>query len=102
MVTRLTSAARPAAQGRQMYARKHALDHPDQAAIIMATSGETVTFAEYEARCNAAAHLLRAAGLKRGDHIAVLMENQPRCSRSREPPSGPACIGAGRGGQGRR
>jgi hypothetical protein len=27
-----------------MYARKHALDHPDQAAIIMATSGETVTF----------------------------------------------------------
>ena len=61
-----------------MYARKHALDRPDQAAIIMAPSGETVTFAEYEARCNAAAHLLRAAGLNRGDHIAVLMENQPR------------------------
>jgi long-chain acyl-CoA synthetase len=61
-----------------MYARTHALDHPDRAAIIMATSGETVTFAEYEARCNAAAHLLRASGLKRGDHIAVLMENQPR------------------------
>jgi hypothetical protein len=39
-----------------MYARKHALDHPDRAAIIMATSGETVTFAEYEARCNSAAH----------------------------------------------
>jgi len=61
-----------------MYARKHALDHPDRAAIIMATSGETVTFAEYEARCNVAAHLLRASGLKRGDHIAVLMENGPR------------------------
>ncbi|MBO0822571.1 MAG: AMP-binding protein [Actinobacteria bacterium] len=61
-----------------MFARQHALEHPDQPAIIMAGSGETVSFAEHEARCNAAAHLLRAAGLKRGDHIAVFMENQPR------------------------
>jgi long-chain acyl-CoA synthetase len=61
-----------------MFARQHALEHPDQPAIIMASSGETVTFAEYEARCNATAHLLRAAGLQRGDHIAVFMENQPR------------------------
>jgi acyl-CoA synthetase (AMP-forming)/AMP-acid ligase II len=60
-----------------MFARQHALDHPDQPAIIMANSGETVTFAEYEARCNATAHLLRAVGLQRGDHIAVFMENQP-------------------------
>ncbi len=44
----------------------------------MATSGESVTYAEYEARCNRAAHLLRAAGLQRGDHISVLMENSPR------------------------
>jgi long-chain acyl-CoA synthetase len=61
-----------------MFARQHAAEHPDQPAIIMATSGETVTFAEYEARCNATAHLLRAAGLRRGDHIAVFMENSPR------------------------
>jgi long-chain acyl-CoA synthetase len=61
-----------------MYARQHALDHPDQAAIIMGTSGDTVTFAEFEARCNATAHLMRAAGLKRGDHLAIFMENQPR------------------------
>jgi long-chain acyl-CoA synthetase len=61
-----------------MFARQHALEHPDQPAIIMASSGETVTFAEYEARCNATAQLLRAAGLQRGDHIAVFMENQPR------------------------
>ncbi len=58
-----------------MYARQHALDHPDQPAFIMATSGEAVTFGEYEARCNQAAHFLRAAGLKRGDHISVFMEN---------------------------
>jgi long-chain acyl-CoA synthetase len=60
-----------------VYARHHAEQHPDQPAIIMATSGETVTYGEYESRCNRAAHLLRAAGLKRGDHIAVLMENSP-------------------------
>ncbi len=61
-----------------MYARQHAAQHPDQPAIIMATSGETVTYAQYEAGCNRAAHLLRAAGLQRGDHIAILMENSPR------------------------
>ena len=61
-----------------MYARQHALDHPDKAAIIMGTSGETVTYGEYEARCDRAAHLLRAAGLQRGDHIAVFMENSAR------------------------
>jgi long-chain acyl-CoA synthetase len=61
-----------------VYARQHAADHPDQPAIIMATSGETVTYAEYEGRSNRTAHLLRAAGLQRGDHIAVLMENSPQ------------------------
>jgi long-chain acyl-CoA synthetase len=61
-----------------VYARQHAEEHPDQPAIVMATSGETVTFGEYESRCNRAAHLLRAAGLKRGDHIAVLIENSPQ------------------------
>jgi acyl-CoA synthetase (AMP-forming)/AMP-acid ligase II len=60
-----------------VYARQHAEEHPGQPAIIMATSGETVTYGEYESRCNRAAHLLRAAGLERGDHIAVMMENSP-------------------------
>jgi acyl-CoA synthetase (AMP-forming)/AMP-acid ligase II len=58
-----------------MYARQHAENNPDKPAIIMGTTGEAVTFAEFEARANRAAHLLRAAGLKRGDHIAILMEN---------------------------
>jgi long-chain acyl-CoA synthetase len=61
-----------------MYAPQHAADHPDQPAIIMATSGETVTYGQYEAGCNRAAHLLRAAGLQRGDHISILMENSPQ------------------------
>src|SRR5215475_1920698 len=53
--------------GGTMFARQHAQQHPGQPAIIMGDSGETVTFAEYEARCNAGARLLRAAGLRRGD-----------------------------------
>jgi len=61
-----------------VYARQHAIDRPDQAAIIMATSGEAVTYGEYEARCNRLAHFLRAAGLRRGDHLSVLMENSAR------------------------
>ena len=51
------------------------MDHPDKPAIIMASSGETVTFGDYEARSNRVAHLLRDAGLRRGDHIAILIEN---------------------------
>ena len=60
-----------------MYAARHAREHPDKPAIVMAGSGETVTFGEYEARSNRAARLLRDAGMRHGDHIAVLIENQP-------------------------
>ncbi|HEX3514095.1 MAG TPA: AMP-binding protein [Trebonia sp.] len=61
-----------------MFARKQAMAHPDKPAVIMAASGETVTFGDYEARSNRAAHLLRGAGLRRGDHIAVFIENSPQ------------------------
>jgi long-chain acyl-CoA synthetase len=61
-----------------MYARQHAVEHPDKAAIIMATSGETLSYADFEARANQVAHLLRAAGLQRGDHISIFMENNAR------------------------
>ena len=58
-----------------MFARQQAISQPDKPAIIMASSGETVTFGEYEARSNRVAHFLREAGLQRGDHIAVFIEN---------------------------
>jgi long-chain acyl-CoA synthetase len=51
---------------------------PSHPAIIMAQSGETITHGQLEARANKIAHLLRAVGLKRGDHYAVFMENHPR------------------------
>ena len=44
----------------------------------MAGSGETVTYAELEARTNRLAHFLRAQGLRRLDHFAIFMENNAR------------------------
>jgi long-chain acyl-CoA synthetase len=61
-----------------VFARQQAIAQPDKPAIIMASSGETVTFGEFEARSNRVAHLLRDAGLRRGDHIAVFIENSPQ------------------------
>ncbi|HWY80945.1 MAG TPA: AMP-binding protein, partial [Roseiarcus sp.] len=61
-----------------MYPGQHAVQRADQPAVIMAESGETVTYCELEARSNRLAHLLRAIGLKRLDHYAIFMENHPR------------------------
>lgn len=61
-----------------MYSRKFALETPDTPAFIMASTGETVTHREYDERANRLAHLLRAAGLQRGDHYALFMENNNR------------------------
>ena len=44
----------------------------------MASTGESVCYAEYEARTNKLAHLLRARGLSRLDHYAIFMENNDR------------------------
>jgi long-chain acyl-CoA synthetase len=61
-----------------MYPGEHAKRHPGHAAFVMATSGETVSFGELEARANRLAHLFRDRGLRRGDHVAIFMENNAR------------------------
>ncbi|HOA92193.1 MAG TPA: AMP-binding protein [Quisquiliibacterium sp.] len=61
-----------------MYAGKYAVQCAGRAAFIMAGTGESVTYAELEARTNRLAHLLRAHGLKRLDHYAIFMENNNR------------------------
>ena len=50
---------------------------PDKAAYIMAATDQVFTFKDLEEGSNQLAHLFRAAGLKRGDHIAILLENHP-------------------------
>ena len=61
-----------------MYAPQIAEDHPDRPCFVMADSGETVTYAEFEARSNQLAHLLRAHGLQRLGHYSIFMENNDR------------------------
>jgi fatty-acyl-CoA synthase len=56
--------------------RHHAARDPHRLAFRMCATGESVSFAELEARANQGAHLLRAAGIGIGDHIAILMENR--------------------------
>ena len=61
-----------------MFPGIHATTHPDRAAVIMAESGEAITYAELETRsCRLARHW-HEAGLLPGDHVAILMENHIR------------------------
>jgi long-chain acyl-CoA synthetase len=67
------------AMGRvNMYSGKQAETRADQTALIMAGSGEIVTYGELESRTNRLAHLMRARGLRRLDHYAIFMENNAR------------------------
>jgi long-chain acyl-CoA synthetase len=54
---------------------RHAELRPDAPALIMAASGEVVTYAELSERSVRFARALRSRGLRTGDHIAILMEN---------------------------
>jgi len=50
----------------------------DKPAMIMAGSGETVTYSELESRSNQIAHLFRSLGMKAGDAVSILVENSAR------------------------
>lgn len=50
---------------------------PDKPAVIMASSGERLTFGELEADSNRAAQLFRSLGLKAGDAVAAYLPNIP-------------------------
>ena len=58
-----------------MYPGVHARQRPDHPAIVMAGSGEVVTYRELDERSNRLARLWHARGLRRGDHVAIVMEN---------------------------
>ncbi len=61
-----------------MYPGNHAKTSPDKAAAISARTGEVITYAELDARSNRLAQLLWSEGLRRGDHLAVFLENHLR------------------------
>jgi acyl-CoA synthetase (AMP-forming)/AMP-acid ligase II len=56
----------------------HAASAPDRLAVVMASTGETRTYAELEANSNRIAAMLRSRGLQRGDVVAVVMPNDVR------------------------
>ncbi len=55
----------------------HAKTHPDHLAMVLADTGETLTYRELDEASNRFAQLLRSHGLKAGDRIAVMMRNSP-------------------------
>ncbi|ONH24541.1 acyl-CoA synthetase [Pseudofrankia asymbiotica] len=57
----------------------HAALTPGRAAVIMAGSGATLTYRELDERSARFANVLAAAGLRRGDGIALLAENDRHC-----------------------
>jgi long-chain acyl-CoA synthetase len=61
-----------------MYPGHWSMETPEKPAVVMAGSGEVVTYRELDDRSNRLAQLMYAAGLRRGDHIAIFMENHPR------------------------
>ena len=61
-----------------MYPALHARATPEKPAVVMAGSGRVVSYRELDAGSNRFAQLLRSLGLRRGDGIALLLENHPR------------------------
>ena len=60
-----------------MYPGAIAAVTPDKPAVIMAGSGEVITYRQLDEQSNRLAHLFRAAGLRPGDHVAFMLANHP-------------------------
>jgi crotonobetaine/carnitine-CoA ligase len=50
---------------------------PDRVAWVFDATGESLTFADVDARSDALAHLLAGHGIGPGDHVAVMLDNTP-------------------------
>ncbi|MFR9806837.1 acyl-CoA synthetase [Pseudonocardia sp. RS010] len=61
-----------------MYPGKYAAETPDKVAATLVETGESVTYAQLEERSVRLAHVLHEAGLRPGDVVALLSENNLR------------------------
>ena len=61
-----------------MYPGAYVASTPDKPAVAMADDGEVLTYSQLEERSIRLANAFRAAGLRRGDVVALLSENSPR------------------------
>jgi acyl-CoA synthetase (AMP-forming)/AMP-acid ligase II len=57
--------------------RQWAAEAPEKSAVVMAGSGTRLSYGALEDRANQIARFLREQGLRRGDALAVLLENRP-------------------------
>mgnify|MGYP001394951229 FL=1 len=60
-----------------MHPSVHAASSPDKPAVIVAETGEMISYAELDAASNRAAQLFRSHGLKHDDVVAFMLENTP-------------------------
>ncbi|MDO8389960.1 MAG: AMP-binding protein [Actinomycetota bacterium] len=56
----------------------HLATKADSPAVIMADSGVVVTYAQLDERSKRLAQLFQSAGLRPGDHVAIMLENHHR------------------------
>src|SRR5690242_21866140 len=61
-----------------MYPGTYAAEAPDQVAAVMADTGETLSYGDLERRSVQLARVLHEAGLRPGDAVALLTENNLR------------------------
>src|SRR5688572_25042006 len=61
-----------------MFPGSFATTAPDRPAVVMATSGDVVSYRQLDEEANRLSHALRTAGLKPGDHVALCLENSAR------------------------
>src|SRR6476660_253552 len=61
-----------------MYPGTYAAEAPDRAAAVIAGTGETLSYGDLERRAVQLAHVLHEAGLRPGDVVALLTENNLR------------------------
>ncbi|MFM7526136.1 MAG: AMP-binding protein, partial [Actinomycetota bacterium] len=61
-----------------MFPGKIAETLPDHPAIVMAGTGESLTYKQLDDGANRVSQLMTSHGLKPGDHVAMCLENHPR------------------------
>ena len=61
-----------------MFPGTYAAQAPDRIAVVMTGTGETLSYGDLERRSVQLAHVLYEAGLRAGDVVALLTENNLR------------------------
>jgi long-chain acyl-CoA synthetase len=59
-----------------MHPRLHAQTYPHKPALTLASSGNSISYSQLEARANRGAHAMRYLGLNNGDALAISCDNR--------------------------